>query len=168
MRPVLAAVIWIVLIGGLTLYMNTREAVKQPEGYRVSQASGTYSLELTTTFALEPDPFALRTAAEAPDALVLKLNGKELLRIADKVEAGRSIRIDPVPEVHDGANELYVEASPPVDSALRSYAIRIQLMGTHHEVLDRTIWSEHGMKIAASVPFRIEQQPRKEEHGHGR
>jgi len=76
MRPFLAVAIWIVLIGGLTLYMNVRETVKPPAAIESRQALGAYSAELTTTFPLEADPFALRDESEQAALLLMKLNGK--------------------------------------------------------------------------------------------
>jgi hypothetical protein len=167
MRPFLAAAIWIVLIGGLTLYMNVRDTAKPPAAFESRQASGTYSAELTTTFPLEVDPFALHDESEQAALLLMKLNGKVILKVTDQLDAGSSLTVDPLSGVQDGLNEFYVEASPPIEASRKSYAIRIQLREDHRSVLDRTLWSEPGSRISATIQFRTDTQKRGEEREHG-
>ena len=168
MRPIVAALIWIVLVGGLTLYTNTREPVKASRTAGPQQVEGTFALEITPSFAAEPDPFALRSDADrgAP-ALTIRVNGKEALRVTDRTEPGRPIRVEPVPGLVQGENEIYVEANPPLSAGAGAYAARVRFIRDGRTVTDRTFWSEPGSRIAETFLVKTLAQPQPQEQGHG-
>ncbi len=154
MRPLIVIIVWIILIGGLTLYMRGRDEAAPVQTFQVEKAEGTYSLDVTTTFAVEPDPFAvdLGTDDKAP-ALVVKINGVTVLERTERVPAGAPIRLDDIPGILEGTNEFYVEANPPVGNMGKSYAVRIRIMRDGITVADHTEWSRPGEKIAAAFPL---------------
>jgi hypothetical protein len=166
MRPVLAVAIWIVIIGGLAGYMQVREQARAVRTIEAKEASGTFALEVTISFPLEPDPFALRSGAEQPAALILKLNGSEILRVNERVDARKPITLDPVPHLHVGPNEFYIEANPPVDSIDRPYAVRVRLMRDGQSAMDRSFWAEPGARIADAFAVEVQEARAKEEHPH--
>jgi hypothetical protein len=167
MRPATAILIWIVLIGGLATYMHSREHSRSTASYELHHAKGVYALEITTTFPVEPDPFALRTDKGEAPALFVMLNGKEILRRTDRVEAGVPIRVDPVPGLVEGGNEFYLEANPPLESANLSYAVRVKLLRDGQPIMERSAWSEPGSKIAATFHVQVETREQEKEHSHG-
>lgn len=168
MRPILVAVIWLVLVGGLLAYVQTRDTGKAADDYHLHQATGGFRLEATTTFDVEPDPFALTTNAdEQPAAFLLKVNGAEAVRLTERLKGGAPIVVEPVPGLVEGKNELFVEAVPPLDQAGRSQAIRVRLLCDGHPIADHTLWSEPGSKIATAFPVFIENAPSPERrHDH--
>ncbi len=155
MRPALAIIIWVILIGGLTAYMQSRETAAVGVSYKLHSAEGVYALQITTTFDVEPDPFALRTDENEASALLVKLNGKEILRRSDRVQAGTPIRVEPVPGLTGGRNEFYLEANPPVSLANLSYAVRVQLFRDGQLIADRSLWSEPGSRIASTFQVSV-------------
>jgi hypothetical protein len=168
MRIVLAVFVWVALIGGLATYMQAREHVKPAVKHEFRHATDRYDLEITTTFSMEPDPFALRTDDAAPPALVVKLNGMEVLRRTDRVESGDPIRLENLPGVMQGTNEVYLEANPPLEKQSGSYAVRVRLFRDQETLLDRSLWSEPGGRISSAVPVTVEAPKGPEEHTHGK
>jgi hypothetical protein len=169
MRPAIAVLIWLIIIGGLSAYMHKRETIRPGSTYEVQEASGNFAVEITTTFDVEPDPFALRTdSGTAAPAMLVRINGQDVLRQAEKVERGMPIRLEPVPALIQGHNELYIEANPPMDQTAQSLAMRVRVFQGNQPVADQSIWSEAGSKIAAALPVEIqpEKTPEKQPHGH--
>lgn len=168
MRPVIAFLIWVVLIGGLTAYMHARERVAAGRVVDFQAARGNFALELTTTFDLEPDPFALQSDdGSGPAAIVVRINGKDVLRRSDRVQRGTQIVVEPVSHLAQGQNEIYVEASAPLDSAGRSLAVRVRLMEDGRQVADRTFWSEEGARVAGVFSVNVEGVEPADVNHHG-
>jgi hypothetical protein len=156
MARILAAIaVWLVLVGGTGLYLRQHEA-RAASGEAAPEAplAAGYRVELTPTFAAAPDPFALQldAAATAP-ALVVRLNGTEILRRADNVVAGEVIVLEEIPPVAEGANELFVDAAPTGDAALQSHALRVRVMRGAETIADETVWSVPGAALSGGVTF---------------
>ena len=171
MRFVLSIVVWLIIVGGLVFYMHQREDTtgSLPPIIEPKAAEVSYSLVLTPTFSIEPDPFAIRLddQTESP-ALLVRLGDREILRIADRLEAGDPIRIDPIPGLMMGVNEFYIEANPPLESTQKSRAIRIQVFQNERVASDTTLWSEPGAKVNGTFRFEIAQpEKEKSDHEHG-
>jgi hypothetical protein len=169
MRPVLAICVWFVLLGGLALFMHSKHERSGFRSFESKPAAGGFSLEVTPTFAVEPDPFALRTGStEQPAALLVKVNGREVLRREDKVDEGAPLTVQNVSGMIEGPNELYLEANPPLAQANKAHAVRVKVARDGEQIADKTLWSEPGVKLAAT--FRVDVQPREEKrkdvHGH--
>lgn len=167
MRPVLAAMIWIVLIGGLTWHMHSRENPKPIMSHEAREADGRFSLAITATFPMEPDPFALRIGDQLAPSLVVKVNGQEVLRRTESVAAGAPIHVEHVTGLVEGGNEFYLEANPPMALSSLPQAARIQVLRDGYPVIERSLWSEPGWKMATTFSLRIEAPRPKEKHPHG-
>jgi hypothetical protein len=156
MRPFAAIVIWIVLVGGLYFYMESRDHAPVSHATPVQMVSGDYRLVLTTTFNAEKDPFDLKTESATGDAFVIKLNGLELIRSSDVFFAGKPVIFDNIAGIRVGANEFLVEASPPHGAGGMASAVRVQLFRFHEEILDRTFWADPGARIVSNFKIQIE------------
>ncbi len=168
MRPVLAILIWVVLVGGLTAHMHARQKSNPAVSHEVHEATGVLTLEVTPTFDMEPDPFALQTDTQsAAPALLLRVNGKEVLRRTERVERGMPIRVEPVPALIQGHNEIYLEANPPLEQADRSMAVRVRVFRDGQPVADQSVWSDAGSRIATAFPVEIAHEKAPEAHPHG-
>lgn len=157
MRPVAALLIWIVLVGGLWAYMNTRGSIREAASFKPTVARGSFQLEVTPTFSAEPDPFALQTDDEtkAP-ALTVRVNGLEVLRLSGDVAEGVPIRVEPLKGLVEGRNELYVEASPPIHAVGKSHAVRVRILRDGEVLASHSFWSEPGSKISTTFPVELE------------
>lgn len=166
MRMVWALMIWIVFIGGLLFFVRHREGVSEREAvvFEPQRAAGSYVLTVTTTFAAEPDPFALAGESENPPAaLIVRMGPRTLLRATERLEAGVPVAVPMNDAIVQGTNEIYLEAYPPLADG-RSRAVRIQLAKDGLPVAEWTFWSELGGTIAETLRFEIGRDG--EEHGH--
>ena len=143
MRIISAVLIWIVFIGGLTLFIYYRDAAVPSAAVvlEAKAAQGVYALEITTTFTLEPDPFAIQTDDEgrAP-ALLVRLGSHEILRKTDRLEAGSIVRVEPLTGLVLGDNEIYLQASPPIEEIGKNHAVRLQILLNNQKTIKATTY----------------------------
>jgi hypothetical protein len=145
--------------------MHYREAGQAAVTYRFHEATGVFSLEVVTTFAVEPDPFALTVAGNQPSALLVRVNGKDVIRKTDRLEPGAPLRVESVAGIVDGKNEFYLEANPPVASTAQYNAVRMRVLRDGQVLGERSSWSESGARIADTFALAVAAEPRKE-HAH--
>ena len=167
MKRIVAAVfVWIVCVGGLALYMSQRQAALPVpvKAAAARNATAAYVLEVTASFAAEPDPFAVHIDSEPlPPVLVIRLGSRQILRITESLAAGRPVRVDPLPGLVFGDNELFVAASPPADQADRRHALRLTVFENNRPIAEKTIWSEPGAAIAEVMRFSLAPTPEKDD-----
>lgn len=157
MRPLVAILIWIVLLGGLSSYMNARHIVSAPAALKVETDQGDYRVVVTTSFVAQRDSYAPNTEDDPGNALVLKLNGHEILTLKDSSAAGRPITVDKIKSVLIGPNEFLLEVNPPHKAVQTAGAVRVQLYRFHTELMDRTFWADPGSRLLST--FKIEVEP---------
>ncbi len=157
-RLVLVAVIWVVIFGGTGMFLRMdtpaapSAAMHEPD---VREAGGNFSLEITTSFALARDPFALTAGVENTDPLVVTLSGKELFS-AESLPSGETLIISPLKGVVKGGNEFFVQASPPVDDTGQSHALRLRFLRGGAVLAEKTFWSDDGAAIAGALHVTVE------------
>lgn len=159
MRFLLTALIWLVLIGGLSFYIHQRDTRIIPQGRAkaaVEVAGADYLLEVTPTFGVEPDPFALLDEGQAAATLLVRLGGRDIYRGEQPLARGEALRIGPVEGLVVGNNEFYLEASPPFEEAHLSHALRVRLLHAEVVQLDQTLWSAAGGKVSGTLAFILE------------
>jgi len=169
MRVAAALVLWVVVLGGLDLYMARfdRSPSVTTSASRQLRTGATYSMELTTTFGVEPDPFALNTdASREPATLIVRLGSYEILRETQRVEAGAPFLVSPIQGMTPGLNEFFVEANMSLESSGRSFALRLRLMRDGLPVAEKTFWSEGQNKITGTFQVDIEEDKQDGESHH--
>jgi hypothetical protein len=168
MRLAVAALIWVVLVGGLATYMAYRNQGAVTHSQMLVQARGAFAVEVTPTFDLEPDPFALQTndSGTAP-ALLLKINGTEVAKRSHRIQRGIPLVFERVPSLTQGSNEVYLEANPPLEEANRALAVRVRVLRDGQPIVERSFWSDMGSKISATFDVKIEPERGTEERSHG-
>lgn len=167
MRFILTAVIWLVILGGLWSYTRQRaaaEAVVSFDNPGVEEVKATYSLLLTPTFSLEPDPFALTSGDTGGAAVALRVNGVELPLAEESLQRGQTWTMQEVTGLVQGDNEIFIQASPPLAESGLEHGIRIRLLKSGVATVDSTVWSEQGSLVTGSVHFELE--PTRHEHDH--
>lgn len=166
-RILLAGAVWVAFAGGVAAYMHLRHAPEGPRKAMADQpraADRAYALELTLTFDAQPDPFALDAGGgDVPPVVSVRLNGVVVAALTETGGPGIPWHKDQIPGVAAGANELLIEASPPMGGPGARHAARIRLLTEGQPVADATFWSEAGAKITGTLPFEIRQA---EEDGH--
>ena len=167
MRFIYVFLIWFVLLGGMKWFLKARSShavLVIPE--RV-MATGQYRLEVTTTFAVAPDPFALVIDANVPPAaLVVSLQGQEILKVTDRLEAGKAILVEPVPGLKEGRNEFFVKAHPPKAHHGQSHALRLRLLRDDVVVGEHSVWSIPPAPLVGAVVFDAGAESAENEHEH--
>lgn len=149
MRPLLAASVAVVVLGGMKLYIDSAQPKLRPQLIQLPKAAdGVFSLDVTLTFAAGPDPFAL-DLADAP-SLLIQLQGRDLMRKAEIVSAGEKLTVDGIEDIVQGANEFYVQATPQASNAV-SRAIRIRVLRDNVAIAEQTLWSAPGEPVQGAV-----------------
>lgn len=167
MRFLLVIAIWVVMAGGLSRYIAWRDrAVAAPvAGLAAARASaGEFSLEVTPTFSLEEDPFALQTGEGPASALEVRLNGRLVAIPMDELRRGRPFTLE-VPEgVLAGRNEIHVKASPPVAENSLVHGLRIRVVDRDAVLVDDTVWGGDGALVSGTVGFATREMEAGHDH----
>ena len=161
-RIALVIGIWACIVCGMVFYMQRGNPGLHRELAGIEQQRSTIPLqvEITTTSLLQPDPYALVTnGLQEAACLLVRLDGKEILRNTSIVPAGISVCLNTVPPLNAGLNEFYIEASAPIEKARKNFAVRIRLMQRDQVLAEKTVWSEMPSRIAGT--FRIIYEPEK-------
>jgi hypothetical protein len=158
MRFFLSLFIWLVIVGGLFLYTWQRDA-GLPQGPSIVEAAkhvkGDHLLEITPTFSVVKDPFALQSDTDETALLELRLNGKNLEAPAMDMRRGEVIRIRGLTELQVGFNEFYISASPPITENMLDHGIRVRLLDGSSVLLDDTIWASSGALVSGTINFTL-------------
>jgi len=160
MRFLLIVLIWIFFVGGLWVYTVQRDASLLRKTARVAAPTiltGSYVLEITPSFTIEEDPFALAQdhGASSSPGFEVRLNGQALGVDKRPVERGKVIRITKNLTLSQGANEFYVKASPPMAETGLEHGLRVRLLDRGIPVVDRTIWGGAGAVVAGTVSVSL-------------
>lgn len=156
MRRILFAVlIWVVLVGGLSVYMQRRDAnpVERSAGRAAVVSQADYVLEVTPAFAPVPDPFALDLDGEKPAALTARFRGREVLRRETGVEAGVPIEGVALPGVVEGWNEVLLSASPAAEGAPRRRFLQARVLRNGVPVASDTFWADGFARVDGVLNF---------------
>lgn len=158
MRPLLALVLSVVIVGTVFVYLvfvnnlpphQVKQVVDEP-------ASGHFRLELTLTRDAEPDAF------EATSLVVsLPQQGdRELFRREEAISCAEPIVIDFLTGFLVGENELFIQVGVgDVDFAsagarevvLQPAAVRVQLFRDRLLLAEETLWASPGEPIQGKV-----------------
>lgn len=154
MRPLLAALILVALLGGLQLYMSVRPSRVVSEPSRLQPpAEGRFAVDVTLSFAAGPDPYALEPD-DAPSLLVL-FRGQEIIRENTDLEPGRIVRQEDVQSVTAGANEFFLRATPQDSNSLAARAVRLRVYRDGNPIAQQTLWSEPGGAVEGTVVVEV-------------
>jgi hypothetical protein len=161
-RLALVAAIWVLVMGGTALFLrlDTPGAGPRPLLPRPETVTGDHALEITTSFALAPDPFALTADADQGRALTVRLSGR-IVHEADAMPPEGVLRISPIPGLLEGANEFHVQATPPADQGDRPevrHALRLRFLRGAEVVAERTFWAARGAPVSGSLHVLLEQE----------
>jgi hypothetical protein len=169
MRPLAAILVWVIVLGGVALFMHARKDLAANGTASERAAEGHFAVDVTVSFSAEADPFALDASDESGGlALLLRVNGQDVLRRSDRITAGEPLRIEPVPGIVIGENEFYLEANPPLDQAGREHAIRVRVLHDGQPIAEQTFWSSPGARVANAfrIGVRAPGEPTDDAHEH--
>lgn len=167
MRFILTVIIWVVIVGGLWSYSRLRleaEANIVRTAPVVIKIEDAYSLRVTPTFSIEPDPFALLSDDSASAGVELRLNGTVIPLESDSLQRGVPWVLNRVEGLIKGINEIYIKASPPIAESNLEHGVRVQLVLAGAATVDETVWGEQGALVSGTIHFEL--QTKHEEHEH--
>lgn len=159
MRFLLCLVIWFLFVGGLFFYTSRRDrayenvAVAAPVTARVETR---VSLELTPTFSVQDDPFALKTE-EKQGPFEIRINGTSIASADLGVSRGQTLVITDLNIALGEHNEVYIKASPPVAENQLDHGVRVRLLDRERVLADETLWSSGGL-VSGTVIFSLPKQ----------
>ena len=156
MRFALTALIWLLILGGFSLYIFQRDRRTQApiQAPAMHEAAGqNFILEITPTCSPQSDPFALQGEAGDSPSLIVRTSQHELFRAEDDMERGVPVQVQPVHGLVEGRNELYLQGTPPLSEAHRDHAVRVRLLKDSRVVADETIWGHGGAGVAGTISF---------------
>ncbi len=157
MRFILVLCIWIVIIGGVYTYTVNRDRHIPTTIRRIEAATldtRNFSLEITPTFTLEKDPFALSLNEEESLVEVL-VNGRSIQVNTEQSQAGQIMRVEHIAGLVEGANEIFIEASPPNSDSSSEYGLRLKVLEDTLPVAETTLWSNAGSLVSGSLHFDL-------------
>ena len=173
MRPLLALVLSLVILGSVQTYMLFVNGLPRyiPNVSTETAASGHFRLELTLTQDAQSDAF------EATSLLVNlpQQDGHVLIHKEEVISALDPIVIDSITEFVVGENELFVQVgvgdaggfdSPNTEELiLRRAAVRVQLFRDRVLLTDETLWAEPGEPIQGKLVITVPALKSQEESG---
>ena len=192
MRPLAVILIWVVILGGLGIYMQSREyfSPREEQEYEIEPAPGEFTLEVTPTFDATGgvDPYALDPAPQP--AFTLKLDGVEIVRREEPMRAAHPTTIqwdlEKWPLVV-GKNEFFIDMPTPqrgddsdaddfsldlddseeadADHGVNAvYGVRLRLLRDGAEVDSQTLWSEPGKPVKGKMFIELDRPPSADPH----
>ena len=168
MRYLLVIAIWIVIVGGMWMYTAQRDAAVPQAQAAIPVKLITdkrFTIEITPTFSIENDPFALQTGDTPATPLEVRFNGSPLALPYDTISRGATIRIVDLGGILEGQNEIFVKASPPVAENMLEHGIRIRLYADNNLLTDQTVWSSQGSLVMGSANFHY-AAAQEDDHDH--
>ncbi|MGE4319793.1 MAG: hypothetical protein AB7E96_12925 [Deferribacterales bacterium] len=108
------------------------------------------SIEITTTFSTEKDPFALNISDEKQKAFTVALDGKAVYEADTGIEKGEPLILKAV-NISDGQHEVMVTSAPVSGSGDNAVRIRAVLDGI--VLSDSTDWFTDGQEIVSVIRF---------------
>lgn len=168
MRIILSLIIWVAIVGGLWGYTQGRLYLKGgpvqnilPE-MELSERS--FALGITPTFSVEKDPFSLDVDQNDNQGFQVSVNGKVVPLPPDELKQGQMLIIPDMDNIAVGLNEIYVQASPPVQAGDIEHGVRILLLEEDAIVADKTFWSRSGSLVTGTLVFNLEQKEQDHDH----
>lgn len=156
MRPTLAIIVCVTILGGLQLYMQHRQRVRIAPPIVVEDFSeATYSLQLTLTFQAERDSFAF----EEDPIILLRFRGEDLLAVHNPVPAGTILRVEKIDHVvvaeenKKHANEIYYEVLTGETEPSVARCVRLQLFCDGELLEEESAWSAPGEPVRGTFRF---------------
>ena len=163
MRPLLAILVAVVILGGLQAYMRWRP---RPQTTRVDPvtriAGGNFDLEVALTFAAGPDPFALDL--DAAESVVITLAGRDLLRETSPIAAGETLRVRDIKGIVAGPNEFHVRAFAQQENADLIRGLRVRLLRDNLPIAEQSLWSEPGQPVEGAILVDVRGESAADDH----
>jgi hypothetical protein len=161
MRPILALLITLSLLGGVFGYVRFAESVRRTAvEVDIDYAEGLYSIEIQSTFDCQSDPI-LET-----EALKVLFKGQSVLKRSQPVSADETIEIKPLEGVESGENEIFVSANMKAPAPGLG-AMKVTVKRNDIPVVEKLLTSVPGLPtVSGPVVFEIPAAKKSAADGH--
>lgn len=154
MRFILTGAVWLVILTVVFMLFSVRNPENTAHQIETERNKTAVSFEITTTFSVEKDPFALDIGGEV-SAFTLVLDGETIFSAEEGVN-DRVPFITIETEVPYGQHELFVKANPSEGGI--SQAVRIKVLNHGNILNEETYWFQSGQTVNASHIFNLEEK----------
>lgn len=158
MKFILTGAVWIIILSLVAITFNTRsvesEVVDTSEHLNKHQVS----IEVTTTFSTEKDPFSF---GESAGAFEIILNGETIYQTEDGIKDRIPFMTKPY-ELTDGLHEIFISGNPSDNTV--SQAVRVVILVENNHFDEATYWFSSGESVNASHKFTLETEAQHDDH----
>ena len=148
MRPLLALVISVSLLGGVYVYTKFADSVRvSAVEINIDFSDADWSVEIRKTFTAVPDPIF------GSDSLKVLFKGETVYSRSDEVAANETVEIRPLEGVEVGENELFISANRESNGAALA-VLQVTIKKNDNPVNETTISGKPGLPtVSGSVVF---------------
>ncbi len=151
MRFLLTLAVWAVTAAVvLTFFVFRNNSSGSVEDVKNILPERDISIEITTTFSTEKDPFALNISDDKQKAFTVSLDGKAVYEADTGIEKGEPLILKAV-KLSDGQHEVMVTSAPV--SGAGDNAVRIRAVMDGVVLNDNTDWFTDGQEIVSVIRF---------------
>jgi hypothetical protein len=153
MRPLIAILINVLLVGGLFLYMGIRDTgekthhIEEPE-----KSEGIYTMDISATFKISGEEVFLLNTQNGENA-VISINGTKITGEMMKSPFDSTFRINNLPGIIEGRNEVFIELSRSTEDAARPAAVNVEIKKDGMKYFSDVFWFEPEEPIVMTVVF---------------
>lgn len=161
MRPVLAFLITVLMIGGVYGYINFARSVRRPPiEIEIDFAEGEYSVEVERTFECVGDPIL------GTESLKVMFKGEKVYAKTEPIPSDELVVVRPLERVETGENEIYVSANMP-KSAKGFGALKVVVKQNDRLIGEEIISTVPGLaSVGGPVVFTVKPPVKKTIHEH--
>ncbi|PLX71139.1 MAG: hypothetical protein C0602_02545 [Denitrovibrio sp.] len=160
MRFILTAAVWAVILALVSFVFSIRGMESGPIDKEVKEKHAEVSFEITATFSVEDDPFALNIG-DKKSAFELVLDGQTVFSAEKGINDRVSFTTESF-ELSTGKHELFVKANPS-DTRI-SQAVRVQVLLSGNPISSETYWFNPGQAVNAAHVFEVTEKGSQNEH----
>ena len=162
MRPILACLITVVLISGVSTYIRFADRTRRPPvEIRINYAEGEYAVEIERTFDCEGDPIL------GTESLKVLFKGESVFARNEPIPNTETVEIRPLVGVESGENEIYVSATMS-ESTQGLGVLKVTVKRNNVPIMEKMFSSVAGlMDVGGPVVFEIQPQNQNtDQHQH--
>ncbi|PLX68741.1 MAG: hypothetical protein C0603_06205 [Denitrovibrio sp.] len=160
MRFILTGIVWLVIVSAVSLLFSSRDSEVVVTKITKADKVTSVAFEITTTFSVEEDPFAL-DIGEEKGAFQVILDGATIFSTEDGVKDRITFTTDEY-EISSGKHELFIKANPTTTEL--SNSVRIRVLSDGNPITDETMWFQPGQTINAAHIFELKGEGDHYEH----
>lgn len=155
MRFMLILLIWVVIIGSVILYIETREETAPGVISESQPEPKTYNIELLASFPIEEDSFRKNDEISRQPAITVLLNGKSVFNKAANLSGSMHFYYKRQLQFSDKKNEIYLEAHAPISYIGQNLALRLRILTGNTVIYEKTFWSDGDNSIYGTCIYEV-------------